>query len=126
MTFDLAGFGGLPFISAPVGFFGYALMVFYALVALSTLSLNLSDFGRLRLQGWVGFIALALLGVVLAQLFVLHFPANILPPPGLPAEIQRPGLALFALIPAFLAGGWLGIGPAVVVGWLTGLSRAIW
>ncbi|HLE27258.1 MAG TPA: ATP-binding protein [Anaerolineales bacterium] len=126
MTFDLAGFDSIPFISAPVGFFGYALMVFYALVTLSTLALNLSDFGRLRLQGWAGFIALALLGVVFAQLSVLHFPANILPPPGLPAETQRPGLALFALIPAFLAGGWLGIGPAVVVGWLTGLSRAIW
>ncbi|MBI4770530.1 MAG: PAS domain-containing protein, partial [Chloroflexi bacterium] len=34
--------------------------------------------------------------------------------------------ALFILVPAFLAGGWLGAGPGLVVGLLTGFSRAVW
>jgi len=125
MIFELTGFGNAPFISAPAGWFGFALMVFYALVTLAALALNF-DFGRLRARQWLGLATLACLGFLFAQLFILYFPANILPPPGLPAETQRPGLALFALAPAFLAGGWLGVGPAVVVGWLTGLSRAVW
>src|SRR5437879_5805095 len=58
--------------------------------------------------------------------FILRFPANILPPPGVPVESRRPGLVLFVLLPAFLAGGWLGVLPAMAVGLAAGLARAGW
>jgi len=126
MILDFTGFDSALFISLPVGLFGYALLALYTLALLAALGLSLPDFGKLRYSQWLGFAGLALLGVALAQLFILHIPANILSQPGVPAESQRPGLAFLALVPAFLAGGWLGVGPALVVGALTGLARAAW
>jgi len=126
VSFDLFGFNGPPFIGAPAGLFGYALIGLYALVTLIALAFSLPHFLKLSWWQWLGFAILAFSGLFLAQFLILRFPANILPPPGVPAESQRPGLALFALIPAFLAGGFLGVGPAIIVGLLTGLSRAAW
>ncbi|MGH2524593.1 MAG: hypothetical protein ACRDH2_18970, partial [Anaerolineales bacterium] len=126
MSFEFSGFDGVPFFNAPPGIFGYALIGAYALFTLLALVRRARDFRSLGWQGWLALFGLALLGAALAQLFVLHFPANILPTPGVPNQPERPGLALFALVPAFLAGGWLGVGPALVVGLLTGFSRAAW
>lgn len=126
MSFDLWGFSGNPFFSAPAGLFGFGTLTVCALVALFYLARSLGSFARLNARQWQAFAGLLLAGFVLAQLFILRVPADILPPPGLPAEPQRPGFALFALLPAFLAGGWLGLGPALVVGLVTGFSRAAW
>jgi PAS domain S-box-containing protein len=126
MGFDLFGFSGAPFFGEPAGVFGYALVGFYTLSTLVALTLTVSDYRKFSGAKWFGFVVLSVLGAALAQLFILRIPANILPPPGVPAEPQRPGLALFALVPAFLAGGWLGVGPALLVGLVTGLSRAAW
>ena len=124
MSFDLWGFSGNPFFSKPAGLFGFGLLLVCALVALVYLVRNLGSFTRLNARQWLLFAGLLLAGFVLGQLFILRVPADILPPPDLPSEPQRPGIALFALVPAFLAGGWLGLGPALVVGLVTGFSRA--
>jgi PAS domain S-box-containing protein len=126
MSFDLWGFSGSPFFSAPAGLFGFGLLAVCALLALIALYTNLDSLLRLNRRRWLILIGLAAAGFLLAQLLILRVPADILPPPGLPAEPQRPGFALFVLLPAFLAGGWLGVGPALIVGFLTGLSRAAW
>lgn len=126
MSFDLSGFANSPFVSLPAGMWGYGLVGAYALATLVALGWTLGDWRALRPRHWLGVVLLAGLGAALAQLFILRFPADILPPPGLPAEPQRPGLAFFALAPAFLAAGWLGAGPAIVVGLATGFSRAAW
>ena len=126
MSFDLWGFSGNPFFSKPAGLFGFGLLLVCALVALVYLVRNLGSFTRLNARQWLLFAGLLLAGFVLGQLFILRVPADILPPPDLPSEPQRPGFALFALVPAFLAGGWLGLGPALVVGLVTGFSRAAW
>ncbi len=126
MSFDFFGFYGAPFISSPAGLFGYILTVVYAAGFLGALGVNFPDFRKLNYAQWLGLAALVGAGFGLAQLFILRIPANILPQPGIPAESQRPGLAFFALVPAFLAGGWLGVGPALVVGAITGLARAAW
>src|SRR5574341_1858518 len=126
MSFEFSGFDGTPFLGLPPGLFGYALIGIYALSLLTVLAFQWPTYRQLTGLRWLGFIGLTVLGAALAQLFILHFPANILPPPGVPTEPQRPGFALFALVPAFLAGGWLGVGPALVVGFVTGLTRGLW
>src|SRR3990172_9397962 len=126
MSFELWGFNGQPFLSLPAGLHGAVIMAVYAAVALALFVRHLRDLLRLNQRQWL--LAAGLLGAafIFAQLFIIRIPANILPPPGLLADPQRPGLPLFALAPAFLAGGWLGVAPAMVAGFLTGLSRAGW
>src|SRR5215207_8116748 len=127
MELDLWGFSTSPFFRLPAGLFGYVLLLVYlALGGGVALVANVRALVRLRLWQWLTFLALLVAGLVLAQILIIRIPANILPPPGQPVESQRPGLALFALIPAFLAGGWLGVGPAMLVGFVTGLARGAW
>lgn len=126
MTFEFIGFDHAAFLGLPAGLFGYVLVGVYALGWLVILAFQLPTFRRLTALQWLGLLALTGLGGALAQLFILHIPANILPPPNVPTESVRPGFPLFALLPAFLAGGWLGVGPALLVGLFTGLARAVW
>ncbi len=124
MTFDGWGFDAGWHLSQPTGFVGYILLILYSLFAVGILAGTRADWFRLRAGQWLLVILLAAAGVLAAETLIVRFPADILPPPGVPVEPLRPGLALLALVPAFLAGGWLGIGPALVVGFLTGLTRA--
>src|SRR5512136_247059 len=127
MSVDLWGFDHQPFLGAPAGLLGYVLLVLYGLGALLALVGQIRPILRLKLAQWLGWVGLMLAGALAAQLAVLRIPAaGIISTPGIPNTLERPGLALFALIPAFVAGGWLGIGPAVVVGLVTGLVRAVW
>ncbi len=124
MTFDGWGFDAGWHLSQPTGFVGYILLLLYSLVAIGILAATREDWFKLKASQWLLVVVLAGAGVLAAESLIVRFPADILPPPGIPVEPQRPGLALLALVPAFLAGGWLGIGPALVVGFLTGLTRA--
>lgn len=126
MEFDLWGFSTAPFLRLPASPLGLALAALFAVATLGALVLSAGGFRRLNLRRWLLFILLLGLAVFLGQTFLVRVPANILPPPGVPFEPQRPGLALFVLLPALLAGGWLGVGPALLVGFAAGLSRAIW
>lgn len=117
-------FGNGPFFDLPANLFGYALLVFYSLLTLIVFFRTWRTFQALNASQWVGLGLLMGLGVLMAQTLVLRFPANILPPPGVPIETQRPGLSLFTYWPVFLAAGWFGIGPALLVGLGVGLTRA--
>jgi len=105
MSFEFWGFNQAAFLHPPAGFFGYILLFLYLLLAGVALLRGLPALARLKAGQWLGLLVLLAAGFVLAQLFILRFPANILPPPGVPVESRRPGLALFVLLPAFLAGG---------------------
>ncbi len=124
MEFVPFDFGNGPFFKLPADLFGYALLAFYSLLALLSLVRAWPTFRQFNAGRWLALLALMGLGAALAQTIVFRFPANILPPPGVPAETQRPGLSLFAFLPALLAGGWLGVGPAVLVGLAIGTTRA--
>lgn len=126
MSFDLWGFTGSPFISVPTGAWGIGLVAAYTLVLLGALFASRQSWRSLNFWQWLGVLVLSVAGLALAQLFIVHFPADIISPPNLPVQPQRPGLPLLALLPAFLAAGWLGGGPALVVGFVTGLGRAAW
>ncbi|MBL8093479.1 MAG: HAMP domain-containing protein [Anaerolineales bacterium] len=124
MLFDFWGFGAGWHLSQPAGFVSYILLIFYSLFAVGVLAATRNDWLKMRAGQWLTVLVLAAAGILAAEALIIRFPADILPPPGVPVEPQRPGLALLALVPAFLAGGWLGIGPALVIGFLTGLMRA--
>jgi PAS domain S-box-containing protein len=126
MSFELLGFSNLAYFDLPAGLFGYVLLGVYGLGILIWLVATLASFRQLDGLKWLALVGLLILGAALAQLFVLRFPAEILPPPGVPVEPQRPALALFILIPAFIAGGWLGAGPALLVGLGSGFAYAAW
>ncbi|MCC7358984.1 MAG: HAMP domain-containing protein [Anaerolineales bacterium] len=126
MDFDLWGFSTAPFLRLPTSPFGLGLAFACALLTLGVLVYQAASFRRLSLRQWLLLGGLLALAVFLGQTFLVRVPANILPPPGVPVAPQRPALALFVLLPVFLAGGWLGTGPALLVGLAAGLSRAIW
>src|SRR5260221_2725082 len=101
MSFEFWGFTQSAFLRPPEGYFGYSLVFCYAALGLFALAANLRALSRLKLAHWLALLGLMFAGLLLAQLFILRFPANILPPPGLPVEASRPGLAPFVLLPAF-------------------------
>ncbi len=63
--------------------------------------------------------------VVVNGVFVVTFsPPGMLPPPGVPLEPRQPVAALLNLWPVLAAGLWLGSGPALLVGLISGVLRA--
>jgi len=127
MNFELWGFTLTPYIELPASLYGYVIIALWSGVWLVALWQNRAEFQKLTTRQWTATAGLAALGVLGAQLFIFHLStANLLPIPGFPAEPRRPGLALLAFVPAFLAGGWLGVVPALLIGFVTGLSRAAW
>ncbi len=127
MSVDPWGFKSAFYLKPPPGVLGYILLGAYGLVLLLGLVASFSSFRRLSAKQWLGLVVMLTLGGLAAQVLVVHIPAgDILSTPGAPNIPERPSLALLALIPAFVAGGWLGSGPAVLVGFATGVARAAW
>lgn len=75
---------------------------------------------------WLATLLLSLAGVVLSQLFIIPVTAEGQLPPLISTQNPRVTIALFAALPMFLAGASLGVGPALIVGFFTGLSKALW
>ncbi|MBI3762517.1 MAG: HAMP domain-containing protein [Chloroflexi bacterium] len=119
--------GGPPYL----GFFpqgrigGYALLLLYVFAALAILALTYREW--LKLNGWRwGLFVLLLVLAPAFELVLLRLPGDVLlPPPGLPQEPHGAGLALLGAVPIVLAGGLLGVGPALVVGFAAGLTRGL-
>lgn len=127
MTFEFWALSGSPYFSFPIQVGGYVLLMAYALFALLALGAAYRDFTRLNIGGWAGLIGLALLAPALSAALIVRFPGGaLLPPPGVPVEPRGPGLPLFGSLPILLAGGMLGMGPAILVGFGAGLARAGW
>ena len=107
----------------------YPLLAFYVLLAILLLVYARHDFGRLswrRLFLLLGLLVAPVLVSVLIvnNLLVLTFSLpNLLPPPSVPAEPAQPFSSLLAL-PVVIAGAWLGAGPALLVGLVSGVLRA--
>ncbi len=71
------------------------------------------------------FVALAVLPLVTTRFLVVRFSALSLPPlPDIPLEPTLPFAALLAAWPILAAAVWLGTGPALLVGAISGLLRA--
>jgi len=126
MTLDFFAFNSPFFLSWPTSLLGGGLLIGYFVLWLMGVVGSRADWRRFTGASWLVFFVLLLAAGLLAQLFVIRFPADIFSPPNLPIEPQRPGLPIFSFLPAFLAAGWLGIGPALMAGLITGMVRAGW
>lgn len=113
------------FIQMPVRPEGYALLAVYlALTALVIFLLRRAFFEMQRPQ-WLIFGGLALATVLLSNVLLWRFTApSYQPVPNLPQESGVPSTPLLAPVPILLAALWLGSGPAVVLGALSGFIEA--
>jgi PAS domain S-box-containing protein len=106
----------------------YPLLAFYVLVTAVLLVCARRDFKRLdwrRLLLLLGLLAAPLVVAVLTanNLLVVTFSLpNLLPPPSVPAAPAQPFASLLAL-PVVVAAAWLGAGPALLVGLVSGILR---
>ena len=106
----------------------YPLLAFYVLVTATLLVCARRDFKRLywrRLLLLLGLLTAPLMVALwtVNNLLVVTFSLpNLLPPPSVPAEPAQPFASLLAL-PVVVAGAWLGAGPALLVGLVSGILR---
>ena len=104
-----------------------ALLALYGLIAIMLLVLSRRDFSavvkfRRRLLLFVGLLVLPL---VTNRLLAVRLSALALPPlPDMPLKPEAPIAGLLTAWPILMAGIWLGAGPALLVGGITGVLRA--
>jgi PAS domain S-box-containing protein len=108
-----------------LGVWEYILLALYALSVIVLLIRSRRDFvklGRRRAALFVGLMAAALL---LNRILVLDFASpDLLPPPNIPLAAPTLVVRLLGALPIFVAGAFLGSGPALLVGLVSGLLRA--
>lgn len=107
----------------------YPLLACYVVVTFVLLAYARRDFTPLRWRRLLPFLGLlavpGLLAVLIVKnLLVVTFSLpSLLPPPSVPAQPAQPFASLLAL-PVVVAGAWLGAGPALLVGLVSGILRA--
>lgn len=76
---------------------------------------------------WLIFGILAAAAVLSAMFIGIKLPLeDKLPLPNIPRETASPAVMIFASLPLMLAGGLLGVWPAVMLGFLSGIINALW
>ena len=80
-------------------------------------------------SGWKWLLTAVLAILVPVVTLVFGIALNIetaMPIPGLPVEMNAPILVLFSAVPWVLAGGMVGLLPAVVIGLFCGIMLSVW
>ncbi|MEK7787147.1 MAG: cache domain-containing protein, partial [Chloroflexota bacterium] len=125
MSFDLWGINGIPFVGLPGHLAGYAVLGLYALLLFIAAAPVLAGFLKLKPAQWLLLATLLLAAPILITALKIRFPGTVAPP-GVPDEPVGPTLSLLGYTPIILAAGFLGSGPAILVGLAAGLARAGW
>jgi PAS domain S-box-containing protein len=113
------------YIQIPVRPEGWVLLGLYLLITVFSLFYWRRTFTRLPSRRWWGFIALALIAIVLCVILIWSFPiATSLPLPDSPQRADIPATPLLSSVVILLAVIWLDIGPALVVSLLSGVLLA--
>lgn len=127
MSIDIWAASEFPYLELPQQAFGYALAALYTVVLLVWLARHAKCFGKLDPPRWWLLIGLILAAPVLEEALVIRFPVrHLLTPPGVPSDIQSPAFSLLGAFPFVVAGGILGVGPSIVIGYVAGLARGGW
>lgn len=114
---------GLGFL--PSGIWEHILLAVYTLAALVLLWQRREDFVRLTRRRVLLFIALLLSPLLSNHLLVFSFPGLDLPPfPGVPLLPPVPQAPLLGSLPLLIGGAWLGGGPTLLIGLVSGFLRA--
>jgi len=102
----------------------YILLVLCALLALVLLIRFRRDFTKLTRRRLLLFVGLLAAPLLVNHLLVLDFPPpDLLPLPGVPGQPSHPFVPLLGTLPILAAGAWLGAGPALLVGLVSGVLR---
>ncbi|HEY72440.1 MAG TPA: HAMP domain-containing protein [Thermoflexia bacterium] len=105
----------------------YLLLALYAPVMIVLLVYTWRDFKKLR--DWrrallfLGLLVASRLAAFWTRSFFISGLFNLLPPPNVPDSPDAPFISLLSL-PVIAAGAWLGPGPALIVGLVSGIWRA--
>jgi PAS domain S-box-containing protein len=125
MSFDLWGINGIPFVGFPGHLAGYAVLGLYVLLLFIAAAPAFAGFFKLKPAQWFLLAMLLLAAPILITALKIRFPGTVAPP-GVPDEPVGPSLSLLGYTPLILAAGFLGSGPAILVGLVAGLARAGW
>lgn len=102
----------------------YGLAALYGALIIVLLIRFRREFARMTWRRLLLFAGLLAAPLLANRLLVLdHASADILPPPGVPIKPPSLYVPLFGVLPVFVAGAWLGAGPALLVGLVTGVLR---
>ncbi len=101
----------------------YVLLAAYALLTLLPLARFRRDFKRAR-NRLLLFVVLLAVPVLTNHFLVLNFTEpGLLPPTDAPIKPAQAFTPLLGAVPIFIAGAWLGAGPAMLVGLVCGVLR---
>ncbi len=117
-------FDSTPFFDTPYQLLGWVGWFVIAAVILWVIRQNL-DLPRVR-NFWSIFLLLGV-ATILGSLFLgVDLPfADVIPLPNMPSENAIPTVMIFSVLPVLLAGGILGVWPAAVLGFISGLISAL-
>jgi PAS domain S-box-containing protein len=112
-------------VSLRVG--GYLAALTYSVLTAWAFLANLREWRNWTSTRWVALLIAVALGLAGSGLFLVSLPgAEILPLPRLPGILDAPYAPLFGAVAVLLVGGWMGIGPAILVGATSGVIHAFW
>lgn len=114
MSFNPANFEGRFALQTTLPPGGYVVLAVYSLVLLALLVTSRRDFAQLKsIRNLLIFAGALISAPVLARVLLLEQPFG-------------PDVALLGALPLLVAATWLGPGPSLLVGLLSGLARAGW
>jgi PAS domain S-box-containing protein len=125
MRFDPIGLNWPPYLEIRLSAAGWIVLSAYGLAVLWGLARTYRDFAGLRLKRAAVFALLLAAALLLAESLVVRLDGP--PPLALPGQPRTPtnmGLPLLGALAMTAAATWLGTGPAVAVGLVTGLTWA--
>jgi len=103
----------------------YLLLSLYGLLALAAIIRSRRDFTKLTWPRLLLFIGLLAAPLITEHLLVLNFLRfELLPQPNIPVTPSQPFAPLLGMLPVLAAGAWLGPGPALLIGLVSGVLRA--
>ncbi len=127
MRLDLLVFDNAPALGVPPRVGGYLLALSYLFLTAWIFWANRREWSALTRSRLYGLAAGLALGPLASGVLLIALPGPaILPVPYLPHVPEAPGAPLLGPVAILLIGGWLGAGPAVLVGALSGLVSALW
>lgn len=103
-----------------------ALLLLYFIATVAILYQQRREIVTITFHRWLITAGLALAGIILSQLFLVSTASAGYLPPLVSTQNPRVTMAIFGALPMILAGATVGIVPALIVGFFTGLSRGIW
>ncbi len=126
MDFALFAFDSPRTLTFPAGIMGIALVLVYLGSAGTLFYARRHDWRGWPLTRWFGlFVALGV-AFLASGLFLVSLPGpEILPLPNLPDIPDVPAAPILGAVTVILAGVWLGVGPAILVGGAAGLGHAL-